>query len=178
MTLLSPAATAAAPAPSGGDFSSEQTGAALLAMLQSTQPVPAAVSVSTPVAPASSSRASSTPAKVAKAPKGVTLERGEAIYEVGAVGAAARKQTKVTAITIYTTDPGQQPVLASRPIACCLQPATEISFIFAVPLRSIASVFSRTFVSWWITYGGLRSVHQGFFVSTAFAHTQAARQIV
>ena len=34
------------------------------------------------------------------------LARGEAVYEVGAAAASSRKQTKVTAITIYNTGPG------------------------------------------------------------------------
>ena len=119
MALLSPAAATAPPAPAF-DNSSDQDGKALLAMLQApaSSAAPASGDATTRAAPASSgatagvaglaggSTPSTTPAKAAKAPKGVALARGQATYEVGAVGAAARKQTKVTAITIYNTDAG------------------------------------------------------------------------
>jgi len=105
LSLLSPAAAA------GGDTSLEQNGAALLAMLQGAAPTAAPVAAQAPTAAPSAAVAgggvAGTPAK--KPPKGVTLARGEAAYEVGAVGANARKQTKVTAITIYNTDPGPLP---------------------------------------------------------------------
>ena len=81
---------------------SDQDGQALLAMLSLASSAPPASSP----APAGNSAPSPALAKAAKAPKGVALAPGEATYEVGAVGAAARKQTKVTAITIYNTDPG------------------------------------------------------------------------
>ena len=103
LALLSPQAAPAAPAPAD-----QQDGAALLAMLQvpaAAAAAPTAVEAKRPEAPASSASAA-TPAKASKPPKGVTLARGEAVYEVGAVAASARKQTKVTAITIYNTDPG------------------------------------------------------------------------
>jgi hypothetical protein len=113
MALLSPAAATAPPAPAV-EKSSDQDGKSLLAMLQA----PASSDATTRAAPAiggatagvaglvGGSTPSTTPAKAAKAPKGVALARGQATYEVGAVGAAARKQTKVTAITIYNTDAG------------------------------------------------------------------------
>ena len=101
MALLSP--TAAATPPVAGANSSDQDGQALLAMLSA--PASSAPPASSP-APAGNSAPSPALAKAAKAPKGVALAPGEATYEVGAVGAAARKQTKVTAITIYNTDPG------------------------------------------------------------------------
>lgn len=94
MTLLSP--TAAAGADSTPKFA-DQNGAALLAMLQGGAGAPAT----------EGSAVAGTPSKSGKAPKGVTLVRGEASYDIGAVVASGRKQTKVTAITIYNTDPGR-----------------------------------------------------------------------
>ena len=108
--LLNPLALLSPTAAAGGDSapkSSDQNAAALLAMLQGAGGAPAEAASAT-AAPASSA-VPGTPSKAAKAPKGVTLARGEASYDIGAVAASGRKQTKVTAITIYNTDPGQRP---------------------------------------------------------------------
>ena len=108
MALLSPKELPSA----SGSAANGSDGNALLAMLQGgpsqgTSAEAATAQMSNrPVAAPVGVAASATPGKAAKVPKGVTLARGDAVYEVGAVGASARKQTKVTAITIYNTDPG------------------------------------------------------------------------
>ena len=98
--LLNPSALMAPPAPA-----EQAGGATLLAMLQTPAPPVAAAAPASAPATAGASAPAPTPSK-GKAPQGVALARGQAVYEVGAVGASARKQTKVTAITIYNTDPG------------------------------------------------------------------------
>ena len=81
--LLNPSALMAPPAPA-----EQAGGATLLAMLQTPAPPVAAAAPASAPATAGASAPAPTPSK-GKAPQGVALARGEAVYEVGAVGASA-----------------------------------------------------------------------------------------